>query len=805
MRRRDGAGLLCCGGGGSSGSSRRRSRRSRRRSLLIHLIIWGAACVRFATGVRVEEAAVQDSRQDGDDLLDSRLLVLQSLTDCVASVYNSAGLDSCLDAAGMEPSVAQGWLSLAGIIPTAVWWPALSTVGISVLSIAQSALNTRGIELAEALLRLAKDLNPEDPMSLHNWGLAREALGDLPGAILLYERALEAYPGHGNARLSLGKALLMSQQSERAEKVYEGIVECEDVSINAKLLYMLGTTRLHFLDPSNPMGAEEAFDASLSTGYTHPPALFGSLFTRRRTCNYQGWESLVSTMLVVAEQSLSPSFSVDDAINPYDLLLAPDADSSLLRMAAARICEVLKNDILPPRLVRVGVPAAVPVVYLSRDWRDHVMARLTAGFILNQSRGPRLHVIAASYGPPVESSPERKRLQAEVNTWLDLFGVESRAAAEAIWAQSPAILVDLMGHTTGRNLALSAMKPAPIVVNYLGYPGTMGAIADYALLDPVVVPPESSSAWSERMIYLPETYQANDCSVHTTLCSEASQPNFVECMDRVRSASGIKKSLESYGGSSAKGPVLCNYNNADKLDPSNLDFMMSVLRRIPGSILVLLTASDGVTQVAQAAALWNEAAVRGIDPRRLVLHARVDANDHANRVTGCDVMLDSLTYGAHTTATDMLWAGVPLVTTAGYGREDHFPSGKMQARVGASLLEGLGLPETATRSLKEAEDWAVALGRGSVARALRRRIQQLSLEAPLFDTERISRTIEDALEAVWEVREHGLMPQNIVVGKSSRKMEFTAFSKAVRELEVAQQVGLSTAEYVSGRIIMARN
>ena len=270
-------------------------------------------------------------------------------------------------------------------------------------------------------------------------------------------------------------------------------------------------------------------------------------------------------------------------------------------------------------------------------------------------------------------------------------------------------------------------RVAPVQLAYLIYPGTSGASClDGAVVDPVVVPPEAARVYTEKLVYLPGTYQVNDYERHAAVAAYAAAPG-------ARAAHGLPP---------RPFVVFCNFNKVDKLDPASFGLWMNVLRRAPGSVLWLLRPK-GRQFDHVAAHLEAEAAARGVHPARLVWADRVPKAEHLRRHAAADLLLDTLVYGAHSTATDALRGGLPLLTVRG----EQFPQ-----RVGASLLRAVGAKQEllAVDSLRDFEDLAVSLAGTRRLRALRARLADEGRASRLFDTRAFTRDLERAFHAVWE-------------------------------------------------------
>lgn len=278
-------------------------------------------------------------------------------------------------------------------------------------------------------------------------------------------------------------------------------------------------------------------------------------------------------------------------------------------------------------------------------------------------------------------------------------------------------------------MGVFARRPAPVQVNYLGFPATLGApYIDYIIADPVVIPQEERQFYDEQVVYLPDSYQAND--------------------DRGREMAPMPTRAEA--GLPAGAFVFCNFNNAYKLTPSTFDSWMRILKQVEGSVLWLLESP-----APYADNLRREAEKRGVAGERLVFAPDLPTDQHLARLQLADLFLDGLPYNAHTTASDALWAGVPLVTAKG----TTFPG-----RVAASLLLAADMPELVTEKPSDFEALAVGLAKDPAAlKALRDRLAQNKKSCALFDTDRFRKNIEAAYRTMWERWLAGEKPQGFAV------------------------------------------
>jgi predicted O-linked N-acetylglucosamine transferase (SPINDLY family) len=281
------------------------------------------------------------------------------------------------------------------------------------------------------------------------------------------------------------------------------------------------------------------------------------------------------------------------------------------------------------------------------------------------------------------------------------------------------IAVDLGGFTDGTRPQLFARRIAPIQISYLGYPGTMGAsYIDYILADEFVIPAQNRGHYRERVVYLPDCFQAND------------DAREIDHRLSVRADVGLPD----------QAFVFCCFNNTHKITPDMFDVWMRLLARVPHSVLWLLDAGANTCRNLQL-----QAQQRGISPERLVFAPRLPYPQHLGRLKLADLFLDTLPFNAGTTASDALWAGLPLLTCVGE---------TFAARMGGSLLHAIGLPELITSDLEQYEARAHDLAtHESELRTLRQRLEQNRLESPLFDTDRFRRQFESALSGIWSRHE----------------------------------------------------
>jgi protein O-GlcNAc transferase len=368
----------------------------------------------------------------------------------------------------------------------------------------------------------------------------------------------------------------------------------------------------------------------------------------------------------------------------------------------------------------------IRLAYLSADFREHPISFLMAGVFECHDKS-RFDVTAISCGPD-DNSKIRQRLEMSFEHFIDVKTYSDDQIAKLIKELEVDILIDLMGFTKGARTGIFAKRPAPIQVNYLGYPGTMGTeYIDYIIADRIVIPDNQRNFYSEKIAFLPNSYQANDgdrsISDKTFTRSEFELP--------------------------PTGFVFCCFNNNYKITPSIFYCWMRILNQVDGSVLWLLENSATATINLQ-----KEAVSRGVAAERIVFAKRMPPSDHLARHHLADLFLDTLPYNAHTTASDALWAGLPVLTCAGE---------TFAGRVSASLLNAIGLPELITTK-ETYEQMALDLaGHPDKLNEVKQRLTENRLAMPLFDTKLFTKHIEAAYSAMYERHQVGLTPDHIVI------------------------------------------
>lgn len=585
------------------------------------------------------------------------------------------------------------------------------------------ALNNRGLayaalgDYAEALAGYERALarNPDFADALNNRAIALSALNRNAEALASCDRALALLPDFADAHNNRGNAFRNLHRFDEALASYEQALRSspdfrEALGNYAAILFVSGRFEQ----------AAQAYATLLQRAPEEDYAL-GSLFScLLRCCDWSQHAQLKERLVQMVRAGKK-------AATPFSLLSASDSPADQRRCA-----QIYAADLFPAR----AAPAwqgqrprrdKIRVAYLSADFHDHATAYLMAGLFEAHDR-QRFEISAVSFGPDADDEM-RKRLLHAFHRFIDVRERSDAEVAQLMREQEIDIAVDLKGFTFGNRTGILAQRAAPIQVNYLGYPGTMGAdYIDYILADRHVIPEDERQHYTEKVVYLPASYQATDSK-------RAIAPDAP-----ARSQAALPES----------GFVFCSFNNSYKITPSIFDVWMRLLRKVPGSVLWLLEDNR-----AASASLRREAAAREVDPGRLVFANRMRQGEHLARMKLGDLFLDTLPVNAHTTASDALWAGLPVLTCLGKS---------FAGRVAGSLLHAIGLPELVTKSLEQYEELALLLA-SSPSRLAQIRAKLAANRAvfPLFDTARFCRHVEDAYIHMWERHQRGDAPEGFAV------------------------------------------
>ncbi len=444
------------------------------------------------------------------------------------------------------------------------------------------------------------------------------------------------------------------------------------------------------------------------------------VFTKLSICDWDNFELQCGDLLARVDRG-------EKATTPF-LLFAVSNSPELQRKAAEAYVRTDYPRGNPlPAIGKLKRRDKIRIGYFSADFRNHAGAYSMVELFERHDRS-KFEIIAFSFS---SKGPHelKSRLEAAFDKYIDVYSCRDDEIARLAREMEIDIAIDRNGYTQDCRPIIFSLRAAPLQVSYKGYPGTMGTDAiDYLIADPIVLPADHRRHYSEKIVYLPNSYQVYDFK---------------------RAISQLSLGREE-AGLPRDGFVFCCFNNNYKILPGMFDRWMRILAKVEGSVLWLLK-----NDTSAAANLRKEAAARGINPDRIVFAERMAASDHLARHRLADLFLDTLPYNAHTTASDALWAGLPVLSQIGE---------TFAGRVAASLLTAIGLPELITSTPQDYEALAIELaGSPEKLAAIRHKLANNRLTTPMFDTKLFTRHIEAAYTAIYERHLAGLPPDHIVI------------------------------------------
>lgn len=555
-------------------------------------------------------------------------------------------------------------------------------------------------------------INPNEWMALINRGNVFLVLNFLDQAKADYERAITLFPSSAEAWVGRGNVFLALNLLEQAKADYERAITLSPSSAEARI--GLANSLLDMKRHQEAIPLLEDIVRRDPESETFRGRLFVTRMMISDWSHYgKGQAECISAI------SENPAHVI-----PYDSIIVTQAPGQQLACAIAytkanipEVEPVWRDEKYAHDKIRIG--------YISPDFRDHAIGRVIAGLFEHHDRA-RFELYA--FSTATDQSALRARIKSAFDHFIEINPTSGREAAQYIRDKEIDILIDLAGHTRHSGLNAMAFKPCPVQVTWLGFPGTTGApFIDYILADPTVIPAEDELFYTEKAVRLPDTYQPNDGDLKV-----AESPS--------REAVGLP----------ASGLVFCCFNNTFKITPEVFDIWMRLLDQIENSVLWLFEAN-----ATAKANLQKEAIARGISPDRLVFAAYADYATYLARTQLADLFLDNNYWNGHSTASDALRCGVPVITCQGTS---------FASRVASSLLRAIGMPELITTSLEDYEALALRLARDpALLAATKDKLARNRLTEPLFDTARFTRHLEAAYVTMYERAQRGEPPASFSV------------------------------------------
>ena len=558
-------------------------------------------------------------------------------------------------------------------------------------------------------------LKPDCAAAHRGRGVALDHLRDHAAAIASYDRALALQPGDADAYNARGNALRALGDFNAALANYGHAIALAPE--RAAFRYNRGAVLDELADYPQAL---ECYEAALRLDPGYPYLQGMLLYLKRRVCEWQDGTGSIERLADGIERQ-------SRVASPFSAVVLTDSPALQHRAAQRWIDDrhPARTDL--PRIALHARRERIRIGYFSTDFHDHATAYLMAQLFETHDR-TRFEVFGFSFGPCMDDAMGR-RLRAGFDRFLEVATLPDAEIALLARQLGIDIGVDLKGFTAGNRVDIFAHRAAPIQVNYLGFPGTMGAsYMDYVIADRVLIPEAELGHYSEKIAYLPHSYQVND----------RRRP----ISDQIFSRAEL--------GLPATGFVYCCFNNNYKITAATFDGWMRILAQVGGSVLWLFEDN-----ALAAVNLRKEAANRGVDPARLVFARRMPLAEHLARHRAAGLFLDTGPYNAHTTASDALWSGLPVLTLKG---------GSFAGRVASSLLTAVDLPELITATQKDYEALAVRLAtHPEQLQQIRERLQRNRRSAPLFDTALFTTHIEDAYSQMYERYLAGLSPAHLFV------------------------------------------
>lgn len=616
-------------------------------------------------------------------------------------------------------------------------------------------------------------------------GFILEELGEPAAALARYDEALQRTPGNFRARLNRGALLARMGRLEEALRDNQSLVRSHvgsaaahynladvllrldrhaealasverslrlqpDVAnalmLRGLVLAMLGRdaeagasfARARSVDAAAADNYRTAAAAAVSVAVPQRLTLdprqirLARLLERQKSCDWSERGRLIDGMRALAADLRSAPFPLDEMglyHTALSLPLAPADQQALARgIALAAAARAATTSLKAPPAAGRGERAdgRIRLGFISPNFSDHPSAKLHWRHLALRDRA-RFETFG--YSLHRGEGVLKQRIVEACDTFREVSELDSREIASRITLDGIDILIDLAGHLEYSRPEVLFMRPAPLRVSYLGLPGTMGGeLIDYRITDPYTTPPEEESCWSEKLVFLPDTlWIYND------------RETIAEAIPS-RRACGLPE----------QGFVFCCFNTNYKIEPDVFAVWMRLLARVPGSVLWLLDGGEAVRRNLQRAA-----ASRGVAPERLIFAPRLPHAEHLARHACADLFVDTFYCGAHTTAADALWAGLPVLTCAGE---------TMAARLGAGIVRAAGLAElvAADREAYEATAFRLATQSGELA-GLRDRLARNRTTCALFDTAHRVRELDRAFEMMWRHHLAGLPPESFAV------------------------------------------
>ena len=575
-------------------------------------------------------------------------------------------------------------------------------------------LKLKQLQPAIASFDQAIAINPLYAEACNNRGNALLELKQFKAAIASYDHAIAINPSYAEAYSNKGSALLELKQLKPAIVSFD-----HAIAINPSYTESYHHRGDALVELKLFKAAIASYDHAINIKSTDNFAYGDSFHIKMRISDWNNFDNLLNQLVIKINQH-------EKASTPFPLLGLIDSPSLHQKSAQIFIKDKYPTQHILPQISKHKPADKLRIGYFSADFRNHPVSHLTAELFEIHNRS-MFDIIAFSFGVNTQDAM-RKRLESAFDTFIDVQDQSDRDITQLSRTLGIDIAVDLGGLTAYSRPGIFSMRAAPIQVNYLGYPGTMGAdYIDYLIADSTLIPEKSQHYYTEKIVYLPDSYMAND----------------------TKRKIGEQVSTRKELGFPQTGFIFCCFNNNFKITPETFDSWMRILKHVEGSVLWLLEDNPDA-----ALNLKQEAVNRGIHAERLIFAKRIPLHsEHLARHKLADLFLDTLPYNAHTTASDALWSGLPVLTHIG----ESFPG-----RVAASLLTAIQLPELITNTQQQYETLAIELATNrNKLNNIKRKLEKNRLTTPLFNSSLFARHIEEAYTAMNKRYQADLPPEHM--------------------------------------------
>jgi len=583
-------------------------------------------------------------------------------------------------------------------------------------------------EEAEKYYKKAIAIEPKFADAHNSLGATLQTLGRLEEAAESYEKAIKINPSYTDAYGNLGGVLIELGRMEEAELCLRAI---EKTSQSYEPLYNLANL---LKEKGEFSEAADLYRKVIKKERNFADAYNGLLNCLKYLCLWQEADEVYTKLQALSEKALLEGQRTGET--PFMAITTSDDPVWNLKVALSwgKVIGDVFNK--PPgfyfdrkrkthRKMRIG--------YLSKDFSDHPVGHLIKSMFAAHDRR-KFEIYCFSHAGK-SADRFKKKIQKGVKYFIDISSMSVGDAAQRIHAEEIDILVDLMGHTAGNRLGIMAMRPSPVQISYLGFPGSLGAdFIDYQIVDRVLIPKGMEKYYKEKLIFMPDCYQVNDSA------QKISRKKFK------RSDFSLPKKAFVFG----------SFNRTYKITPSVFGSWMRILKTVPSAVLWLLFENAETEKT-----LKKEAKKRNVDPKRLIFSKNIPLEQHLKRLPLADLMLDTHVYSGGATTSHSLRMGVPTLTHAGK---------TYLSRMAAALLTAAGMEELITHSLTEYEKTAIGIAKNpQKLKTLKRKLQKNLPKSKLFDTKEFVKNLEFIYQLVFRLYKSGNRPHSLEFVVTSRK------------------------------------